>query len=139
MAHYVDTKTHEGEQNQNLNNNESKLIIWWLRNNNLSDAIPSFEKEDITLYELLSMGGWEKKSLLRQYLEDIKGFISIKNIFHLCRLRSMRFMFKDPILNINKEDIDLIISSNPLSLKKKGNKSADLIPVSYTHLRAHET
>ena len=47
-----------------------------------------------------------------QYLEDIKGFISIKNIFHLCRLRSMRFMFKDPILNINKEDIDLIISSN---------------------------
>ena len=64
-----------------------------------------------------------------QYLEDIKGFISIKNIFHLCRLRSMRFMFKDPILNINKEDIDLIISSNPLSLKKKGNKSADLIQI----------
>ena len=64
-----------------------------------------------------------------EYLEDIKGFISIKNIFHLCRLRSMRFMFKDPILNINKEDIDLIISSNPLSLKKKGNKSADLIQI----------
>ena len=41
----------------------------------------------------------------------------------------MRFMIKDPILNINKEDIDLIISTNPLSLKKKGNKSADLIQI----------
>ena len=64
-----------------------------------------------------------------KYLINIKGFISIKNIFHLCRLRSMRFMFKDPILNINKEDIDLIISSSPLSLKKKGSKNADVIQI----------
>ena len=63
------------------------------------------------------------------YLLKIKGFISIKNIFHLCRLRSMRFMFKDPILNINKKEIDLIISSSPLSLKKKGNKSANVIQI----------
>ena len=60
---------------------------------------------------------------------DIRGFISIKNVFHLCRLRSMRFMIKDPILNINKEDVDLIISSSPLSLKKKDNKSADIIQI----------
>ena len=64
-----------------------------------------------------------------KYLKNINGFISIKNIFHLCRLRSMRFMFKDPILNINKEDIDLIISSSPLSLKKKGSNSADVIQI----------
>ena len=64
-----------------------------------------------------------------QYLMDIRGFISIKNVFHLCRLRSMRFMIKDPILNINKEDVDLIISSSPLSLKKKDNKSADIIQI----------
>ena len=64
-----------------------------------------------------------------QYLEDIKGFISIKNIFHLCRLRSMRFMIKDPILNINKGDIDLIISSSPLSLRKKDNKGADVVQI----------
>ena len=64
-----------------------------------------------------------------KYLINIKGFISIKNIFHLCRLRSMRFIFKDPILNINKEDIDLIISSSPLSLKKKGSKNADVIQI----------
>ncbi len=63
------------------------------------------------------------------YLQDIRGFISIKNIFHLCRLRSMRFMIKDPILNINKEDIDLIISSSPLSIKKKDNKNADIIQI----------
>ena len=64
-----------------------------------------------------------------QYLKYIKGFISIKNIFHLCRLRSMRFMIKDPILNINKGDIDLIISSSPLSLRKKDNKSADIVQI----------
>ena len=64
-----------------------------------------------------------------KYLINIKGFISIKNIFHLCRLRSMRFIFKDPILNINKEDIDLIISSSPLSIKKKGSKNADVIQI----------
>ena len=64
-----------------------------------------------------------------KYLINIKGFISIKNIFHLCRLRSMRFMIKDPILNINKDDIDLIISSSPLSIKQKDNKSADVIQI----------
>ena len=65
-----------------------------------------------------------------QYLMNISGFISIKNIFHLCRLRSMRFLLKDPILNINKSDIDLIISTSPLSLKKKkDNNSADVIQI----------
>ena len=54
-----------------------------------------------------------------KYLINVKGFISVKNIFHLCRLRSMRLLCQDPILNLNKDNIDLIISSSPLSLKHK--------------------
>ena len=61
------------------------------------------------------------------FLEDINGFYYIKNIFHICRLRSMRFLMKDPILNINKKDIDLIISSSPLSLIHKGKENAEII------------
>ena len=38
-------------------------------------------------------------------------------------------MIKDPILSINKDDIDLIISSSPLSIKQKDNKSADVIQI----------
>ena len=64
-----------------------------------------------------------------KYLVNVKGFISIKNIFHLCRLRSMRFLFNEPILNLKKENIDLIISSSPLSLKQKNNKSSKLIQI----------
>ena len=61
------------------------------------------------------------------FLKDINGFYSIKNIFHICRLRSMRFLMKDPILNINKENIDLIISSSPLSLSYRGEENAEII------------
>ena len=64
-----------------------------------------------------------------KYLVNVKGFISIKNIFHLCRLRSMRFLIKDPILNLKKENIDLIISSSPISLKQQNNKSSNLIQI----------
>ncbi len=64
-----------------------------------------------------------------KYLIDVKGFISIKNIFHLCRLRSMRFLIKDPTLNFKKENIDLIISSSPISLKQQNNGSSKLIQI----------
>ena len=62
-----------------------------------------------------------------KYLENIKGFISVSNIFHLCRLRSMRLLIKEPILNINVKDIDLIISSSPLSIKKEKSENAQII------------
>lgn len=62
-----------------------------------------------------------------EFLEDIDGFYYVNNIFHICRLRSMRFLMKDPILNINKKDIDLIISSSPLSLIHKGKENAEII------------
>tara|TARA_Y100001978_G_scaffold191787_1_gene196234 strand:+ start:508 stop:1908 length:1401 start_codon:yes stop_codon:yes gene_type:complete len=56
------------------------------------------------------------------FLKDINGFYCIKNIFNICRLRSMRLLIINPKLNIEKDNIDLIISSSPLSLGyKKGN------------------
>ena len=61
------------------------------------------------------------------YLKKVKGFISVSNIFHLCRLRSMRLLIKDPILNINNKDIDLVISSSPLSIKKENPENAQII------------
>ena len=61
------------------------------------------------------------------YLKNVQGFISIRNIFHLCRLRSMRLLIKDPILNINIKDIDLVISSSPLSIKKENPENAQII------------
>ena len=61
------------------------------------------------------------------FLKDIDGFYYVNNIFHICRLRSMRFLMKDPILNINKKNIDLIISSSPLSFVYKGKENAEII------------
>ena len=68
------------------------------------------------------------------YLNDVKGFISIKYIFHICRLRSMRLLARTPKLKIN--NIDLIISTSPLSIENSKSSSSkltqivhDLIPI----------
>ena len=61
------------------------------------------------------------------YLKDIKGFIWIKKIFHISRLRSMRLLIKDPELNLEKNKIDLIISTSPLSLKFKNTGNAEIV------------
>tara|TARA_Y100001978_G_scaffold202751_1_gene224976 strand:- start:263 stop:1654 length:1392 start_codon:yes stop_codon:yes gene_type:complete len=66
-------------------------------------------------------------NLKTRYLKKVKGFISVRDIFHLCRLRSMRLLIKDPILNINIKDIDLVISSSPLSIKKENPENAQII------------
>ena len=61
------------------------------------------------------------------YLKDIKGFIWIKNFFHISRLRSMRLLIKDPELNLEKNKIDLIIFTSPLSLKFKNSGNAEIV------------
>ena len=61
------------------------------------------------------------------YLIDIKGFIFVKHIFNLSRLRSMRFLNNDPRLNINKKEIDLIITSSPLSLRNKSTRYTKIV------------
>ncbi len=76
----------------------------------------------------ISQDKWDLNGRVK-YLINIKGFISVKNIFHICRLRSMRLLCKDPILNLDKDNIDLIISSSPLSLKTQHNKKNKLIQI----------
>jgi len=69
-----------------------------------------------------------------EYLNYIKGFISVKHIFHICRLRSMRMLIKTPKIKI--KNMDLIISISPQSIKSfpKSNQKLiqlvhDLIPI----------
>ena len=61
------------------------------------------------------------------YIQYVKGLIYIENIFNLCRLRSMRLINKEPELNIIKNELDLIITSCPLSLKRKNSNSTEII------------
>ena len=63
------------------------------------------------------------------YLNEVKGFIFVKEIFNLCRLRSMRLIFKMPKLEISKKDIDLIITTCPLSLVNHDKKSAKILQI----------
>ena len=64
-----------------------------------------------------------------EYMKCIKGFIFSENIFNLCRLRSMRLISKVPEFNINKKDLDLIISTCPLSIKRKNAKYTEIIQI----------
>ena len=61
------------------------------------------------------------------YLNFVKGFIFVKNIFHISRLRSMRLLIKDPELNLKKIRINLIISTSPLSLKCNYSQNAEFL------------
>jgi len=63
------------------------------------------------------------------YLNEVRGFIFVKEIFNLCRLRSMRLIFKTPTLKISKKDIDLIITTCPLSLVNHDKRSAKIIQI----------
>ncbi len=63
------------------------------------------------------------------YLNDVKGFIFVKQIFNLCRLRSMRLILKNPKLTISKKDIDLIITTCPLSLINRDKNSAKIVQI----------
>ena len=62
-----------------------------------------------------------------EYIKDVKGLIVAKNIFELCRLRSMRILPRTPKLSINKNELDLIIASSPLSLRNKSKEQSNLI------------
>ena len=75
------------------------------------------------------------------YLSKVSGFLSIKDIFHLCTLRSKRFLPKAPIIDLRKLNFDLLITSCPLSIDvisntKKSSSSIqfimDFIPLSFS-------
>ncbi len=73
------------------------------------------------------------------YLSNITGFLSIKNIYNFTTLRSKRFLFKSPTIDLRKLNIDLLITSCPLSIDVKTNNSLsclqlimDFIPLSFS-------
>lgn len=63
------------------------------------------------------------------YLKYVKGFIFVNDLFNSSRLRSMRLISKCPKLKISKKDIDLIITSCPLSLRNIDKKSANIVQI----------
>ena len=79
----------------------------------------------------------EKLNSRLEYLKEIKGFICIKNIFHICRVRSMRLILKEPKLNFNIKEIDLVISSSPLSLKYTNKGNAEIIQLIHDAIPFH--
>ena len=75
------------------------------------------------------------------YLSKISGFLSIRDIFHLCTLRSKRLLPKAPTVDLRKFKIDLLITSCPLCIDvltntKKSVSSIqlimDFIPLSFS-------
>ena len=75
------------------------------------------------------------------YLSDISGFLSIKDIYNFTNLRSKRFLFKAPTIDLRKLNIDLLITSCPLSIDVKTNTKnsvnclqliMDFIPLSFS-------
>ncbi|WP_269623844.1 glycosyltransferase [Prochlorococcus marinus] len=75
------------------------------------------------------------------YLSKISGFLSIRDIYHLCTLRSKRLLPKSPSIDLRKSKIDLLITSCPLSIdvirNTKKNSSIlqiimDFIPLSFS-------
>ena len=63
------------------------------------------------------------------YLKNVKGFIFVNDLFNSSRLRSMRLISRCPKLKISKKDIDLIITSCPLSLQNPDKKSANIVQI----------
>jgi len=84
-------------------------------------------------YQIFYLRENDKKKYISDYrlnyIQYIKGFIYIENIFNLCRLRSMRLINKEPELNMIKNELDLIITSCPLSLKNKDSNSTEIIQI----------
>ena len=76
-----------------------------------------------------------------EYLSKISGFLSIKDIYNFTSLRSKRFLFKAPTIDLRKLKIDMLITSCPLSIdvisKNKSSSSCiqlimDFIPLSFS-------
>ena len=75
------------------------------------------------------------------YLNKISGFLSIKDIYNFTTLRSRRILLKAPNIDLRKFNIDLLITSCPLSIdvrtkNKKNSKCIqlimDFIPLSFS-------
>ena len=75
------------------------------------------------------------------YLSKVSGFLSIRDIYNFSTLRSKRLLFKSPTIDLRKHDIDLLITSCPLSINSITNTKnshsclqliMDFIPLSFS-------
>ena len=76
-----------------------------------------------------------------QYLSKISGFLSFKDIYNFSTLRSKRFLFMAPTIDLRKLKIDMLFTSCPLSIDVIGNNKnsasciqliMDFIPLSFS-------
>ena len=80
------------------------------------------------------------------YLSNISGFLSIRDIYNLTSLRSRRLLAKAPRIDLRKFKIDLLITSCPLSIDVIRNTKnsigclqliMDFIPLSFSRHPDH--
>ena len=120
--------------------NESKIIIellfsvfrFYLRRGRFSGRLIHLSNFENTPYF-----GQERVD----YLSKVSGFLSIRDIYNYSTLRSKRFLFKPPTIDLRKLNIDLLITSCPLSIDVKSNTKhsdsclqliMDFIPLSFS-------
>ena len=98
-------------------------------------------------YKIINLNDLQKNIHINEskfdFLNQVSGFIVVKGIFDISLLRSRRYIFKIPKLNIKKNDIDLIICSSPLCIRSDYKGYApivqiiyDAIPIQDPHYRA---
>ena len=120
--------------------NESKISI-----NLLFSVLRFYLKGGTFSGRLINLFNFENSPYFGQervnYLSKISGFLSIKDIYNFTTLRSKRLLFKAPRLDLRKLNIDLLITSCPLSIdvipKTKSSSSClqlimDFIPLSFS-------
>ena len=104
----------------------------------------TFSGKIIRLIDLKSSPYWGKERI--DYLKDVRGFLSISDIFILTALRSRRLLLKSPVIDLRKSKIDLLITTCPLSFEVKGidkktlkmlQMIMDFIPLSFTQHPDH--
>ncbi len=77
------------------------------------------------------------------YLSKISGFLCIRNIYNFSTLRSKRFLFKSPKIDLRQLNLDFLITTCPLSIEVRTNSRIsgtclqlimDYIPLSFLNI-----
>ena len=120
--------------------NESIIVI-----NVLFSVFRFYLNRGIFSGRLIHLNNFENTPYFGQervdYLSNISGFLSVRNIYNFTTLRSKRYLFKSPTIDLRKLNIDLLITSCPLSIDVKTNTKnrvsclqliMDFIPLSFS-------
>ena len=120
--------------------NESQIII-----DLLFSVFRFYMKRGIFTGRLIHLSNFENTPYFGQervdYLSKISGFLSIRNIYNFSTLRSKRFLFKSPTIDLRQMNLDLLITTCPLSIEVRTNSRSsgtclqlimDYIPLSFS-------